>query len=393
MKPLTNPKGHLEKYGKDREGGEKGGEKGEEKESTKQKKQKQEIQKKQMKRDEKLDDHLDVEVLRQDLFEEEAREEERMEERKRERRVQNYQQESEIEEGEEDEMLDDEDEENMIGDRGDYNYDVDETRGEMDDEEGDFVEFSENEIDIDEEEMRRTVDESSNFISPLPSSDTMPYLEFLPSTLSHLFLRVPLYDIHTYTNIISRLYASLKPSGCLLVFLSHTNEISQLAHSLTTTRRFRVGVVANAATSTERMAALTAAREKKVQILLSTDLSSRGLDFNGVHHVLNLGLPPSTVVYLHRAGRVERMGGLTNCSVITVLNSASVKCKFEVKMLRGYSKELDGDIKEVILEKGELKKYVPPKPKNHPKFDENGKKVDSNKKEEADVEVGSEEKP
>ena len=49
-------------------------------------------------------------------------------------------------------------------------------------------------------------------------------------------------------------------------------------------------------------------RDQKADILVATDLASRGLDFPFVSHIVNFDFPKSTSDYLHRAGRAGRAG-------------------------------------------------------------------------------------
>lgn len=49
-------------------------------------------------------------------------------------------------------------------------------------------------------------------------------------------------------------------------------------------------------------------REGKVDVLVATDVGSRGLDFPEVAHVINYDLPDSIEDYVHRCGRTGRMG-------------------------------------------------------------------------------------
>ena len=45
-----------------------------------------------------------------------------------------------------------------------------------------------------------------------------------------------------------------------------------------------------------------------MQILCATDVAARGLDINGVSHVINYDLPNTHEDYIHRIGRTGRAG-------------------------------------------------------------------------------------
>ena len=49
-------------------------------------------------------------------------------------------------------------------------------------------------------------------------------------------------------------------------------------------------------------------RDKKSRIMVATDVAARGLDVDGITHVVNYDLPDETEVYVHRIGRTGRMG-------------------------------------------------------------------------------------
>ena len=58
----------------------------------------------------------------------------------------------------------------------------------------------------------------------------------------------------------------------------------------------------------ERRANLKAFRDGQVELLISTDLASRGLDVEHVGRVINYHLPKELENYLHRVGRTARAG-------------------------------------------------------------------------------------
>ncbi|MCL2721461.1 MAG: DEAD/DEAH box helicase [Treponema sp.] len=60
--------------------------------------------------------------------------------------------------------------------------------------------------------------------------------------------------------------------------------------------------------SQERKIALESFRNGSVEVLVSTDLAARGLDIQGVTHVIALDVPSDSEVYIHRCGRTARAG-------------------------------------------------------------------------------------
>ena len=49
-------------------------------------------------------------------------------------------------------------------------------------------------------------------------------------------------------------------------------------------------------------------RNGKVRLLVATDVAARGLDINGISHVINFDLPMAAEDYIHRIGRTGRAG-------------------------------------------------------------------------------------
>ena len=49
-------------------------------------------------------------------------------------------------------------------------------------------------------------------------------------------------------------------------------------------------------------------REKNLQLLIATDVAARGIDVQGISHVINYELPDDMEVYTHRTGRTGRAG-------------------------------------------------------------------------------------
>ena len=62
-------------------------------------------------------------------------------------------------------------------------------------------------------------------------------------------------------------------------------------------------------TQPQRDRAISAFRDGKLELLVATDVAARGLDIQGITHIINYDVPLEAPVYFHRIGRTARMGG------------------------------------------------------------------------------------
>ena len=93
----------------------------------------------------------------------------------------------------------------------------------------------------------------------------------------------------------------------VLVFCGTRIGANRLAHQL---RRdhLRAEAIHGDKTQAEREAALAAFKSGRVQVLVATDVASRGLDIEGLPQVVNFDIPRSPEDYVHRVGRTGRAG-------------------------------------------------------------------------------------
>lgn len=91
----------------------------------------------------------------------------------------------------------------------------------------------------------------------------------------------------------------------VLVFGRTKHGLNKLAKELFG-KGFRVATIHGNKSQSQRQKALTQFKTERVQILLATDVASRGLDINDVTHVINYDLPESQEAYIHRIGRTGR---------------------------------------------------------------------------------------
>jgi ATP-dependent RNA helicase DDX41 len=58
----------------------------------------------------------------------------------------------------------------------------------------------------------------------------------------------------------------------------------------------------------ERTAAIDAFKDGRADVLVATDVASKGLDFADIQHVINFDMPSEIENYVHRVGRTGRAG-------------------------------------------------------------------------------------
>ena len=49
-------------------------------------------------------------------------------------------------------------------------------------------------------------------------------------------------------------------------------------------------------------------RKGKLKLLVATDVAAKGLDIQGITHIINYDIPLDALVYFHRIGRTAGMG-------------------------------------------------------------------------------------
>lgn len=69
-----------------------------------------------------------------------------------------------------------------------------------------------------------------------------------------------------------------------------------------------LGVIHSNKSQNNRFNTIQAFKEGELRFLIATDLVARGIDINGVSHVINFSIPEKTDNYLHRIGRSGRIG-------------------------------------------------------------------------------------
>jgi superfamily II DNA/RNA helicase len=95
--------------------------------------------------------------------------------------------------------------------------------------------------------------------------------------------------------------------GLAMLFARTKRQTQAIADELSR-RGFSVGAVHGDLNQQARERALSAFRQGTVDVLVCTDVAARGIDVDGVTHVVNVTCPEDEKTYLHRIGRTGRAG-------------------------------------------------------------------------------------
>jgi superfamily II DNA/RNA helicase len=93
----------------------------------------------------------------------------------------------------------------------------------------------------------------------------------------------------------------------VLVFTRTKRQAQRIAEDLAE-RGFSASPLHGDMAQVAREKALTKFRENKIRVLVATDVAARGIDVQGISHVINYTCPEDEKTYIHRIGRTGRAG-------------------------------------------------------------------------------------
>jgi ATP-dependent RNA helicase DeaD len=93
-----------------------------------------------------------------------------------------------------------------------------------------------------------------------------------------------------------------------IVFCRTRHETSKIADKLSQ-KGYNTQALHAGYTQPQRERSINAFRQGKLNLLIATDVAARGLDIEGITHIINYDVPPDPLVYFHRVGRTARKGG------------------------------------------------------------------------------------
>lgn len=159
--------------------------------------------------------------------------------------------------------------------------------------------------------------------------------------INHMYL---LGDKRDKFKLLRKSLAAVNPKKAI-VFVNDEESIEVINNKLNFHNRNSVCIYGRM-TKEDRKNALDKFKSGKANVLVSSDLSARGIDIKDVTHVFNLDFPVSSNEYIHRVGRTAR--GLNQGDAISIITPK------ELASVRILSKEFNIKISHKDLYEGKL---------------------------------------
>jgi ATP-dependent RNA helicase DeaD len=102
-----------------------------------------------------------------------------------------------------------------------------------------------------------------------------------------------------------------------IVFCRTRHETSKIADRLAK-KGYNTQALHAGFTQPQRERSINAFRQGRLNLLIATDVAARGLDIEGITHIINYDVPNEPQVYFHRVGRTARKG--TDGTAITLVS-------------------------------------------------------------------------
>ncbi|HPM32657.1 MAG TPA: DEAD/DEAH box helicase [Chryseolinea sp.] len=133
-----------------------------------------------------------------------------------------------------------------------------------------------------------------------------------------LTIKVVLSEDVDKLEIFLKLIAACAPAEQVIVFCNHRESVERISDHLT-----KYGVVSECfhggLDQDQRERTLAKFRNGSTNILVTTDLASRGLDITNIKHIVHYQKPTTEEIFIHRNGRTARMGAAGTAYVLLTM--------------------------------------------------------------------------
>jgi ATP-dependent RNA helicase DeaD len=113
-----------------------------------------------------------------------------------------------------------------------------------------------------------------------------------------------------------------------IVFCRTKRSVDKVAHALQE-RGVNASPIHGDLMQNKRDRVMRGFRTGKINVLVATDLASRGIDVHEISHIINYDIPEDPEVYVHRVGRTARMGATGRAFTFVSFGQAQLQTEVE----------------------------------------------------------------
>ena len=202
---------------------------------------------------------------------------------------------------------------------------------------------------------------------------------------------------HQKFDLLSRVLSEEKHLERVLVFVRTRAKAHDFMPRLARQTGLKAAELHSDLAQEERDRTVRAFREGEVQLLVATDVASRGLDIAGLSHVINFDVPNTPDDYIHRVGRTGRVDRTGVAITLVAPNELALATAIEADLRRripmtripgfGYDAEEETEQIQPMGKRGKagsLQKRVYTKGKKESPFTKSGELKPEHRKKEFD---------
>ena len=121
------------------------------------------------------------------------------------------------------------------------------------------------------------------------------------ANVEHILLATKHQDRY---DVLKKIMATIDPYICI-IFANKRTEVSKITRQLREDG-YKVGEIHGDLEPRERKKMMRQINNNEYQYIVATDIAARGIDIDGVSHVINMQFPTEPDFYIHRSGRSGR---------------------------------------------------------------------------------------
>jgi ATP-dependent RNA helicase RhlE len=174
------------------------------------------------------------------------------------------------------------------------------------------------------------------------------------TTVTHALYPVPQ---HLKTPLLLELLKKTDTDS-VLVFTRTKHRAQKVARQLEQAG-LKVTALHSNRSQSQRQAALAGFKNGRYQVMVATDIAARGLDVEGISHVINYDMPDTADAYIHRIGRTGRAQRTGDAFTLTSPDDAD--------MVRALEKIMKQPLRRETLDGFDYKAPAPPRQPQAPR--------------------------